>query len=55
MDRALEWGEKIPVGIFYRVEKPTFSDRLVWMAGRPPLVDRVWEPRDAERFMKELE
>ena len=51
----MEWGDKIPVGIFYRVEKPTFSDHLSWLADRPPLVDRVWEPRNAEKFMKELE
>lgn len=51
----MEWGEKIPIGLFYRVEKPTFSDRLVWLADRPPLVDRSWIPSDAERFMKELE
>ncbi|MHB8075896.1 2-oxoacid:ferredoxin oxidoreductase subunit beta [Desulfosporosinus fructosivorans] len=55
IEKAEEWGEKIPIGIFYRVEKPTFSDRLSWMVDRPPLVDRVWEPRDAQRFMKELE
>jgi len=55
LEKAMEWGEKIPLGIFYRVEKPTFSDRLTWLADRPPLVDRVWVPRDAEKFMKELE
>lgn len=55
LEKAMEWGEKIPVGIFYSVEKPTFNDRLVWLADQPPLVDRIWEPRDAEKFMKELE
>ncbi len=24
--RSLEWGEKIPTGLFYRVEKPTYED-----------------------------
>jgi len=55
LEKAMEWGGKIPLGIFYRVEKATFSDRLTWLADRPPLVDRVWEPRDAEKFMEELE
>lgn len=55
LEKAVEWGEKIPIGVFYRVEKPTFSERLSWLANRPPLVDRVWEPRDAEKFIKELE
>ena len=24
--RSLEWGEKIPIGLFYRTEKPTYED-----------------------------
>lgn len=55
IEKTQEWGEKIPIGIFYRVEKPTFRERLYWLANQPPLVDRVWEPHMAERFMKELE
>ncbi|AFM39707.1 2-oxoacid:acceptor oxidoreductase, beta subunit, pyruvate/2-ketoisovalerate family [Desulfosporosinus acidiphilus SJ4] len=55
MELAQEWGERIPIGIFYRVQKQTFQERLNWLSDRPPLVDRVWEPRDAERFMRELE
>ena len=25
-ERALEWGDRIPIGLFYRVEKPTYED-----------------------------
>ena len=25
-ERALEWGDKIPIGLFYKVEKPTYED-----------------------------
>ena len=28
MDKAMEWGEKIPVGIIYRNDRPTFEERL---------------------------
>lgn len=55
LEKVMEWGEKIPVGVFYRVEKPTFQERLSWLRTQPPLVDRVWEPREAEKFLKELE
>jgi 2-oxoglutarate ferredoxin oxidoreductase subunit beta len=24
--RSLEWGEKVPIGLFYKVEKPTYED-----------------------------
>jgi 2-oxoglutarate ferredoxin oxidoreductase subunit beta len=26
--RSFEWGEKIPIGLFYRIEQPTFEDML---------------------------
>src|SRR5580658_3151956 len=25
-ERALEWGEKIPIGLFYKVDRPTYED-----------------------------
>ncbi|MCI4339068.1 MAG: 2-oxoacid ferredoxin oxidoreductase, partial [Thermoplasmata archaeon] len=24
--RSLEWGDKIPIGLFYRTERPTYED-----------------------------
>ncbi|MFQ6076619.1 MAG: thiamine pyrophosphate-dependent enzyme [Candidatus Bathyarchaeia archaeon] len=38
MKRAREWGDRIPTGIFYRVEKPTFEDAL--LQGRVPSSER---------------
>ena len=38
-EKAREWGygagERIPIGIFYRVEKPTYEEKL--LAGRVPV------------------
>jgi len=36
--RSFEWGEKIPIGLFYRIEEPTFEDML---AGRMPAYKEV--------------
>jgi 2-oxoglutarate/2-oxoacid ferredoxin oxidoreductase subunit beta len=33
--RALEWGAKIPIGLFYRVEKPTYEDLEEVLAAGP--------------------
>ncbi len=40
--KALEWGERIPIGLFYREERPTLRDRLPQLAGEP-LVRRSLE------------
>jgi 2-oxoglutarate/2-oxoacid ferredoxin oxidoreductase subunit beta len=34
-ERSLEWGEKIPIGLFYRTEKPTYEDLEEVLAGGP--------------------
>lgn len=38
--RALEWGDRIPIGVIYRNDRPSFESRLPMLAARP-LVDGV--------------
>lgn len=35
LGKAEEWGERIPIGIFYQVEMPTFEDGIPALAGEP--------------------
>jgi 2-oxoglutarate ferredoxin oxidoreductase subunit beta len=37
LERSLEWGEKIPIGIFYKEKRPAYKDQLSQI-GRTPLV-----------------
>ncbi len=34
-ERALEWGEKIPIGLFYKADKPTYEDLEEVLAAGP--------------------
>lgn len=47
LTRAMEWGDKIPVGIFYKEDKPTSEDREPALAQNPlntlPLEIADWE------------
>ncbi|MGI6677558.1 MAG: 2-oxoacid:ferredoxin oxidoreductase subunit beta [Dehalobacterium sp.] len=45
---------RIPLGIFYKVERPTFIDRFPWLKEGKPLIDKVWKPQDAEIFMEDF-
>ena len=54
MSRAEEWGETIPTGILYQVEKPIFGDGLSYLQDGPPLLERLPETRLLEKFMQEL-
>jgi 2-oxoglutarate ferredoxin oxidoreductase subunit beta len=39
-EKALEWGDKIPTGLFYRTEKPSFSDGDATLKTGGPLSKR---------------
>lgn len=44
--RSLEWGDRIPTGVFYRNERPLMTERLPPLSDGP-LVDRLFDPRKA--------
>ena len=43
MNLARQWGEKIPIGIIYQKEKPTFIDRIE-MFNQGPLISQKYDP-----------
>ena len=51
-ERAGEWGEKIPIGIIFRAERPTYEDKS-GLNGRPPLVDADISDIGIENIVKE--
>ncbi|HEY8476226.1 MAG TPA: 2-oxoacid:ferredoxin oxidoreductase subunit beta [Chloroflexota bacterium] len=49
--RSLEWGDRIPIGILYRVERPTYEEQVpVLQAG--PLVRQPLDGRPREVYEK---
>jgi len=35
LEKSFEWGDRIPIGIFYKEERPTYRDSLPHVKGRP--------------------
>lgn len=52
--KANQWDDKIPLGIIYQAEKPTFEDGFEQLAGKPLVVKRSSEPRDVQSIYDEL-
>ncbi|WP_422486833.1 2-oxoacid:ferredoxin oxidoreductase subunit beta [Gudongella sp. DL1XJH-153] len=52
--KALEFGDEIPTGILYKVEKETYEDRFEFIKDGPPLVDAELNPMDAEKLLKDF-
>ncbi|RLG48753.1 MAG: 2-oxoacid:ferredoxin oxidoreductase subunit beta [Thermoproteota archaeon] len=47
VERALETGDRIPIGVFYREERETLLDRMPWISGDPPVRVRVGDAKAA--------
>jgi 2-oxoglutarate ferredoxin oxidoreductase subunit beta len=55
MEKALEFGDKIPTGIIYKEEgKPVFEDLHPIVKDNPPVVDREWNVKNVEKFLNEF-
>ncbi len=52
--RASEFGDKIPVGVIYKVEKETYEDKFDFIRDGDPLVDKKLNPKEGERLLKEF-
>ena len=53
LEKAFEWGEKIPTGIIYRKELPVYEDQLPALR-RGPLVTQKIAPKRAESLLNEF-
>lgn len=51
--KTLEWGEKIPIGIFYKCNRPAFEERLQ-IARDVPLVKQKLDPLKFEKLLEEF-
>ena len=52
-ERSLEWTERIPIGVFYKRERPVYSDNFPFLEGKP-LIRRRIDDADITGLMKEF-
>jgi len=51
--KAQEWGDRIPIGVIYREERPTFEEQLPALS-KGPLVKQKTEPGQIEDLLDEF-
>jgi 2-oxoglutarate ferredoxin oxidoreductase subunit beta len=52
-ERALEWEERIPIGVFYRVERDVYRDNFPFLLGEP-LARRKLDDIDISELLREF-
>ena len=53
-EKSREFGDKIPIGVLYKVEKPTYDDSFEFIKNGKPLVERELNPMDAKKLMNDF-
>jgi 2-oxoglutarate ferredoxin oxidoreductase subunit beta len=51
---ALEWGDRIPIGVIYRNERPTFEERFPVLSGLPLVHQEQFDTGKLERTLAEF-
>jgi 2-oxoglutarate ferredoxin oxidoreductase subunit beta len=56
IDKAMEWGDRIPIGIIYKNPEnpPNFIDSIPHLRDGMPLVDQALDPMNAEKYMEDF-
>lgn len=54
LEKAMEYGDKIPIGIIYSVPQKTFHQKNVVLAKGEPLLDKMTEPSVLQNLIKSL-
>lgn len=52
--KAMEWEDKIPLGVLYKEEKVEYTETVASIADGKTLIDRQWKPEDAKRFLEDF-
>jgi 2-oxoglutarate ferredoxin oxidoreductase subunit beta len=53
MQKAMEFGDKIPIGILYQEQKKTYHQKNTVLKDGIPLIDKVSDPDVVQKIMKE--
>lgn len=51
--KAQEWGDRLPIGIFYKKEKPSFTDQVPSLK-EGSLLDRHYDPKRLKSILSQL-
>ncbi|MHB8064685.1 MAG: thiamine pyrophosphate-dependent enzyme [Ruminiclostridium sp.] len=54
MEKAMEWGERIPIGILYKKDKQTFNDKFEFLKGSQSLIEKDTDMNKVRGFMQDF-
>jgi len=55
MEKAMEWGDRIPIGILYKENKQVFNDKIEFLKGDQVLVEKKTDMEKIKGYLKDFE
>lgn len=55
MEKAMEWGDRIPIGILYKEDKQVFNDKIEFLKGNQVLVEKETDMERIKGYLKDFE
>jgi 2-oxoglutarate ferredoxin oxidoreductase subunit beta len=55
MEKAMEWGDRIPLGILYKKEKQVFNDKIEFLKGDQVLIEKEIDMEKIKGYLKDFE
>ncbi|MDP4091989.1 MAG: thiamine pyrophosphate-dependent enzyme [Bacillota bacterium] len=54
MEKAMEWGERIPIGILYKKDKPVFNDKIEFLKDNQVLIEKEFHMEKVKSYLKDF-
>lgn len=55
MEKAMEWGNRIPIGILYKKEKQVFNDKIQFLKENQVLIEKEADMKKIRSYIKDFE
>lgn len=54
IEKSMQWGDKIPLGILYKEEKPDFHDKISFLKNGKSLIDSEIKPKETSKYIEDF-
>ncbi|MDD4493190.1 MAG: hypothetical protein PHV32_02370 [Eubacteriales bacterium] len=54
MEKAMEWGDRIPIGILYKEEKQTYTDKIEFLKGEKSLIEKETDMKKISSYIEDF-
>lgn len=55
MEKAMEWGDRIPIGILYKKDKQSYNEKIEFLKGNQNLIEKATDMKKIRSYLEDFE